>query len=96
MEVIPEDYKPRHDSEKDFLEGFEPTAVDFIRRAKTKTEALEVIEYLEKRKEINEQEANDLRKKLENQGLESFGEHKKHGYYWSTSDGFMSALELVV
>jgi hypothetical protein len=85
MEVIPENYKPRDRPKKDILEGFDPSAVDFIRRAKTKGEALEVINYLEKRKELNEQEAKDLRKKLETEGLEGFGEHKKHGYYFQVA-----------
>jgi hypothetical protein len=72
--------------EKDYLEGFDPSAVDFIRRAKTIKEALEIIEYLEKRKELDTDQALELKTKLEKNGLESFGSHKKHGYYFQLAE----------
>ena len=68
--------------EIDYIEGFDPSAVDFIRRAKTLEEALEIIEYLEKRKELDPDQVVELRTKLKNHGLESFGSHKKDGHYF--------------
>lgn len=68
--------------EKDYLQGFDPKAVDFIRRAKTESEALEIILYLQDRNEITEEESTELKNKLSNQGLESFGDHKTDGYYF--------------
>ena len=76
--------KTKYDS--DYLEGFEPSAVDFIRRAKTIKEANEVIDYLEKKKELNTIQAAELRSKLEKDGLESFGAHKKDGYYFQLAE----------
>ena len=70
---------------QDALSGFDPKAVDFIRRANTPQEALEVISYLEKRREIKEGEASDLRSKLEKEGLLGFGPRKTAGYYFQFS-----------
>ena len=68
--------------EKDYLEGFDPKAIDFIRRCKSAKEALEIINYLERRQELGTDEAKKLRQQLETQGLESFGVHKDDGFYF--------------
>jgi hypothetical protein len=68
--------------EKDYLRGFTPQVIDFLRRAKTKDEALEVIAFLEKRNEITLEESINLKDQLEKQGLASFGDHKPDGYYF--------------
>ena len=68
--------------EKDYLQGFDPKAVDFIRRAKTNEEAIEVLDYLEKRGEISMEDCKNLMIQLEKHGLESFGEHKEDGFYF--------------
>jgi hypothetical protein len=83
---IAEKRKSDLDTQKDYLGGFDPTAIDFIRRANTEKEAIEIINYLEKRKELKENEAKELKEKLETDGLESFGTHKQHGYYFQTAD----------
>ena len=44
--------------------GFQPGVIDFIRRARNEKEALEVINYMEKRGEISHEEAEALRKQL--------------------------------
>lgn len=62
--------------------SFEPSAVDFIRRCDTKEEALEIIDFLEARKEIDHEYAEALRKQLKEKGLRSFGPKKKPGYYF--------------
>lgn len=61
--------------------GFQPGVIDFIRRARSVEEALEVINYMEKRGEISHDEAEALRKQLKEKGLESFGPRKYDGYY---------------
>lgn len=71
---------------EDPLKTFDPTAVDFIRRAKTKEEAEEIIEFLAKRNEITEEKKIFLLNKLTNEGLSSFGKHKKLGYYFDYVD----------
>ena len=69
-------------NEKDYLQGFDPKAVDFIRRAKTNEEAIEVLDYLEKRGELSLDDCQNLKIQLEKHGLESFGEHKEDGFYF--------------
>jgi hypothetical protein len=61
--------------------GYEPTAVDFLRRCKTKEQAEEIIRYLEKREELKKGDADELRKILKTQGLRAFGAPKVFGYY---------------
>ena len=66
---------------KDPLRGFQPGAVDFIRRAETKEQALEVIDYLERRGEITRDYAEELRDIINKHGPRFFGEKKEDGYY---------------
>lgn len=86
LSKIAKERRTELDTKKDLLEGFDPTAIDFIRRANTKNEAIEVINYLEKRKELSADEAKELKEKLATEGLESFGSHKKHGYYFQVAE----------
>jgi hypothetical protein len=63
-----------------------PGAIDFIRRCSSVTEAIEVLDYLLKRKEINPDEykmlKNQIRKKNDLKKLiEKYGGFKKPGYY---------------
>ncbi len=59
----------------------DPCVEDFLRRCSTKSEALEIISYLEASGELSSNKAMECRDKLEKQGLEIFGPHKEHGYY---------------
>ena len=59
----------------------DPIAIDFIRRCNTKEAAFEIIDFLLKRKEISLEEFQSLKDQIRNQGLSSFGSHKKKGYY---------------
>ncbi|RLF01049.1 MAG: DUF2095 domain-containing protein [Thermoprotei archaeon] len=59
-----------------------PGVISFIRRCRTEKEALEVIEWMEKRGEISKEYADDLRKQLKTRGLRSFGPFKEDGYYF--------------
>ncbi len=63
------------------FKGYTPGAVDFICRCETKEEALEIIEYLQKKGDLSEEYAKTLKKQLDEKGLEHFGEHRKPGYY---------------
>lgn len=67
--------------------GFTPTAVDFIRRCSTEEQALEIINYLESRNEIDVDYAKKLRRQLVERGLNSFGSHKDPGYYDRVAKG---------
>jgi hypothetical protein len=61
--------------------GYNPDAVDFIRRCDTNKQAEEIIDFLEKRGEISLGQARDLKKQLETRGLRSFGSKKQVDHY---------------
>ena len=63
------------------FEGYNPDVIDFIRRCDTEDQAEEIIEYLEKRGEIDLQYANKLREQLKEKGVRSFGPKKEDDYY---------------
>jgi hypothetical protein len=58
-----------------------PDAIDFIRRCDTEEQAEEIIAYLEKRGEIEQEYAEKLRKQLKEKGIRSFGSKKEENYY---------------
>lgn len=64
-----------------YMHGYVPSAVDFIRRCETDEQALEIIDYLEKRGEIEPEYAKRLRSQLAEHGLRSFGKRKRPGCY---------------
>jgi len=64
------------------LHGYEPTAVDFIRRCENDAQALEIINFLEKNGKIEPDYARHLRAQLAERGLQSFGKRRKSGCYW--------------
>ncbi len=73
------------DAEKSIIDRFHnynPTVVDFIRRCTTETEAKEIIAFLEKRGELTEEHAQQLRKQLKQKGVRSFGFKKEPDYYF--------------
>jgi hypothetical protein len=66
----------------DKLRHFNPQAVDFIRRCDTDAQAEEIISYLEKKREITCQYAEELRSKLKINGVRGFGSKKEEFYYF--------------
>jgi hypothetical protein len=72
--------QPAEDTEK-ALSGYMPDVVDFIRRCDTLVEALEIVDYLEKRNELSFDAAVKLRAQLKIRGVRSFGPKKEAGYY---------------
>jgi hypothetical protein len=65
----------------DRFSGYSPDVVDFLRRCTTEAEAMEIINFLEKQREINSNHAEELRNQLKSQGLRSFGNKKSWGHY---------------
>jgi hypothetical protein len=61
--------------------NYMPDVVDFIRRCDNEQQAEEIINYLEKRKEITSDYAKRLRKQLKEKGVRSFGPKKEDDYY---------------
>lgn len=74
-------YKHKSKLNSDAEELVSPGAVDFIRRCSTNEEAFEILDYLFNKKEISKEEYQDIKEKIENNGLDYFGEHKTWGYY---------------
>jgi hypothetical protein len=66
----------------DKLRHFNPTAVDFIRRCDTEAQAEEIIVYLQKKGEITEEYAEELRCQLKQEGVRSFGPKKEENHYF--------------
>jgi len=75
-------YFKKAKKQSDPWRGYNPTVIDFIRRARCEEEALEVIDFMEKRGEISKEYAESLRKQLKEKGLKSFGSFKEPGYYF--------------
>ena len=63
------------------VHGYEPSAVDYIRRCDSDEQALDIINFLEKKGDIEPEYANRLRTQLARQGLRSFGAKKNPGCY---------------
>jgi len=60
---------------------YTPDVIDFIRRCDTEEQAKEIINYMEKKGEIEKQYAKKLRKQLKEKGVRSFGPKKEEDYY---------------
>ena len=63
------------------FDGYVPDVIDFIRRCDNVKQVEEIIEYMEKRNEINPAYARKLRKQLQEKGVRSFGPKKQDDYY---------------
>jgi len=61
--------------------GYNPDVIDFLRRCDSEEQANEIIDYLERRKEISGKYAAQLRRQLKEKGVRSFGSKKEDGYY---------------
>jgi hypothetical protein len=61
--------------------GYDPNAIDFMRRCTSEDQAYEIIEYLENKGEVTKEEAENLSKQLREEGLRSFGRKKDPGFY---------------
>ena len=66
----------------DLFSNFEPSVLDYIRRAKTDSEAEEVIEFSLKQGHITPEEAKNLLDQLEEKGVRSFGPIRTTGHYF--------------
>jgi len=63
------------------LGSYDPDVIDFIRRCDAEEQAVEIIQYLEKRSEISQEYARKLLKQLKEKGVRSFGPKKEDDYY---------------
>jgi hypothetical protein len=65
--------------------GYNPDVIDFLRRCSTEEQALEIICYLENRKEIATDYTEKLKKQLKEKGVRSFGSKKGDDFYLKQS-----------
>ena len=63
------------------LDNYAPDVIDFLCRCDTAKQAEEIIEYMEKRSEIDQKYARKLRIQLNKKGIRSFGAKREEGYY---------------
>jgi len=63
------------------FDGYFPDVIDFIRRCDNEKQAEEIIDFLEKRNEINATYARRLKRQLKEKGVRSFGPKKQDDYY---------------
>ena len=61
--------------------GYTPDIMDFLRRCDTDEQGEEIIDYLEKKGEITQDQALELLEQLKEKGIRSFGSRKRIGYY---------------
>jgi hypothetical protein len=69
-------------TEPDKLRHFNPQAVDFLRRCDTEAQAEEIIAYLERKGEITNEYAAELRSQLKKDGVRCFGPKKEEYHYF--------------
>ncbi|MFX0086061.1 MAG: DUF2095 family protein [Candidatus Hodarchaeota archaeon] len=68
--------------EVDPFSNYEPNIFDYLCRAKTEDEGLEIIKFLEKQNQLSQKSADELRKTLLQDGIRSFGSFRSTGYYF--------------
>ncbi|MHA1434589.1 MAG: DUF2095 family protein [Candidatus Heimdallarchaeota archaeon] len=66
------------------IAGFDPDVVDFVRRCDTDEQALEIIDFMEKKGDLANEEAKKIRIQLAKEGLRSFGKKKEKDHYFKT------------
>jgi hypothetical protein len=81
QDSLEDEFESCHET-PDKLRHFIPSAVDFIRRCDTETQAEEIIAFLEKKGEITEENAKKLLSQLKKDGVRSFGPKKEENHYF--------------
>jgi len=87
IDSVEGDFAPSKDDD-DFLTSndpyshFEPSVIDYIRRAKTEEEAIEVIKFSLKQGSLDEDEALKLIGQIRKDGVRSFGPIRTPGHYF--------------
>ena len=63
------------------FDDYNPNVIDFLCRCDTAKQAEEIIDYMEKRGEIDHKYAQKLRTQLKKKGIRSFGAKREEDYY---------------
>lgn len=79
MRIAAEGYS--EDLEPKSLKGYAPNVFDYIRRCESSEEAFQIIDFLVLRKELPENVAEVIKRKITEKGLRFYGPKKQTGYY---------------
>jgi hypothetical protein len=75
------EFSPGEKASAKRFDNYAPDAIDFIRRCDDEKQAVEIVDFLEKRREITPDYALKLKKQLKSKGVRSFGPKKQDDYY---------------
>lgn len=70
----------------DSSQGYMPDIIDFLTRCDTENQAMEIIDYMERRGEVSKDYAVSLKERLKEKGLRSFGKKRAPGHYFKQFD----------
>ncbi len=79
--VLRVESEAENDEDATDFSGYSPDVIDFLRRCSNDEEALEIINWMEERREITADMARELRAKLVREGIRAFGSKKEWGWY---------------
>ncbi len=63
------------------FDRYEPDIIDFLRRCEDDSEAKDLIGWMKDNDRIDEEKAKEIKRKLDQEGVRSFGSLKKWGWY---------------
>lgn len=83
-----ESHSSREDERQSFdpFSNYEPNIFDFLARARTNEEGLEVIDFLSKQGQISAEIAKELTEKIKTLGIRCFGPERPADYYYRKSE----------
>lgn len=70
----------------DPFSNYEPNIFDFLARARTKEEGLEIIDFLTKQGQISAETAKELTEKIKTSGIRCIGSERSPNYYYRKSE----------
>ncbi len=82
FEVSSEDIKQESDLDTDPLKNYDPDVYDFLARAKTDDEGIEIVNFLAKQNQISHDLAQELTEKIKSSGIRSISSERKADYYF--------------
>lgn len=62
--------------------GYQPNVYDFLARCDNNKQAMEIVDYLERRGELPKEEAEGLRRRINEHGVRSLVKKRAPGYYF--------------
>jgi len=63
------------------FEGYQPDILDFIQRCDDEAQAMEIVDFLEKKGELTKGRSEEIRKQLRLHGVRNFGPKRANDFY---------------